>query len=70
MEKEKLQLVLTEVSVMTPDERIMLLAKRVNDCERMQSRIREQGQKLEIEVIVLMVLTISLIILIAAVRWW
>lgn len=70
MEKEKLQLVLTEVSVMTPDERIMLLAKRVNDCERMQSRIREQSQKLEIEVILLMVLTISLIILIAAVRWW
>lgn len=70
MEKEKLQLVLTEVSVMTPDERIMLLAKRVNDCERMQSRIREQSQKLEIEIIVQIVLTISLIILTAAVRWW
>lgn len=55
---------------MTPDERIMLLAKRVNDCERMQSRIREQGQKLEIEIIVQIVLTISLIILTAAVRWW
>lgn len=68
MEKEKLQLVLTEVSVMTPDERIMLLAKRVNDCERMQSRIREQGQKLEIEVILLMVMTVALIVLMA-VRW-
>lgn len=55
---------------MTPDERIMLLAKRVNDCERMQSRIREQSQKLEIEIIVQIVLTISLIILTAAVRWW
>lgn len=53
---------------MTPDERIMLLAKRVNDCERMQSRIREQGQKLEIEVILLMVMTVALIVLMA-VRW-
>ena len=68
MEKEKLQLVLTEVSVMTPDERIMLLAKRVNDCERMQNGIREQSQKLEIEVILLMVMTVALIVLMA-VRW-
>ncbi|MBS1371483.1 MAG: hypothetical protein HPZ91_16180 [Lentisphaeria bacterium] len=55
---------------MNPDDRIAQLVKRVHDCERMQSRIREQSQKLEIEVILLMVLTISLIILIAAVRWW
>lgn len=52
------------------DNRLSLLEKRVNDCERMQSRIREQSQKLEIEIIVQIVLTISLIILTAAVRWW
>ena len=50
------------------DNRLSLLEKRVNDCERMQSRIREQSQKLEIEVILLMVMTIALIVLMA-VRW-
>lgn len=53
---------------MNPDDRLSLLAKRVNDCERMQSGIREQSQKLEIEVILLMVMTIALIVLMA-VRW-
>lgn len=53
---------------MNPDDRLSLLAKRVNDCERMQSGIRKQSQKLEIEVILLMVMTIALIVLMA-VRW-
>ena len=68
MEKEKLQLVQTREGNMNPDDRLSLLAKRVNDCERMQGRIREQSQKLEIEVILLMVMTIALIVLMA-VRW-
>ena len=53
---------------MNPDDRLSLLAKRVKDCERMQSDIREQSQKLEIEVILLMVMTVALIVLMA-VRW-
>ena len=68
MGKEKLQLVQTREGNMNPDDRLSLLAKRVNDCSRMQGRIREQGQKLEIEVILLMVMTIALIVLMA-VRW-
>ena len=53
---------------MNPDDRLSLLATRVNDCERMQNGIREQSQKLEIEVILLMVMTVALIVLMA-VRW-
>nr|DAU43701.1 MAG TPA: hypothetical protein [Caudoviricetes sp.] len=53
---------------MNPDDRLSLFAKRVNDCERMQNGIREQSQKLEIEVILLMVMTVALIVLMA-VRW-
>ena len=53
---------------MNPDDRLSLLAKRVNDCERMQHGLREQSQKLEIEVILLMVMTVALIVLMA-VRW-
>lgn len=53
---------------MNPDDRLSLLAKRVNDCSRMQNGIREQSQKLEIEVILLMVMTVALIVLMA-VRW-
>lgn len=48
---------------MNPDDRIAQLVKRVNECERMQGHIREKSRKLEIEVVLLMVLSLALIIL-------